>query len=148
MSVEATPVTSGDASGYYATQDDVENRFGIDNIRIWSQLDNTVETADETRIQAALDYADAYINAFFRGSQYAAPLVFATGGDVAKVWAATIAGEWLFRSRVVPEGDDKALAIAQMLERVTDDMAQCRGGMKRLDAAVADSDMPTCAVVV
>src|SRR4051812_36480638 len=36
----------GDASGYYADQDDVEDVFGVENVARWSQLDNEVSTAD------------------------------------------------------------------------------------------------------
>jgi hypothetical protein len=41
MPIIATPITTGSAAGIYAAQSDVESQFGIDNVRVWSQLDNT-----------------------------------------------------------------------------------------------------------
>src|SRR5258708_558722 len=43
--------------GHYASQADIENLFGVENVARWSQLDNEVTTADTSRIAASLEYA-------------------------------------------------------------------------------------------
>jgi len=65
MPITATPINAGSAAGIYASQSDVESQFGINNILVWSQLDNTQTTADVSRIQQSLDYADGRIISVF-----------------------------------------------------------------------------------
>lgn len=63
------------AQGFYIAQADIEAIVGVDNVRLWSQLDNDIVTADEDRIQTAIDEAEAQIEARFRQGRYAVPLV-------------------------------------------------------------------------
>jgi phage gp36-like protein len=101
MPVTATPISPSSVSGQYAAQSDIESQFGVNNVRVWSQLDNSVTTADESRIQQALNFADARIISTFAGfGNYVSPLA-PLGTDVMLVtrWAAVLAGAWLYQSR-------------------------------------------------
>jgi hypothetical protein len=136
MPVTATPITAGSAAGIYAAQSDVESQFGTNNVAAWSQLDNTVTTADVSRIQQALDYADGgIINTFANFGNYVTPLV-PLGTDVALVtrWAAVIAGAWLYQSRGMRDGDSEGDHVAQLLKNVEGEMLRYRGNEK-LNAA-------------
>jgi phage gp36-like protein len=136
MPVIATPITAGSAAGRYAAQSDVEAQFGIDNVRVWSQLDNAQTAADVSRIQQALDYADAkIISTFANFGNYVTPLA-PIGTDAALVtrWAAVIAGAWLYQSRGLRDNDPQTDHIAGLKAMVEADMLRYRASEK-LNAA-------------
>jgi phage gp36-like protein len=136
MPITATPITAGSAVGIYAAQSDVESQFGIDNVRVWSQLDNTQTSADVSRIQQSLDYADGrIISAFANFGNYVMPLA-PLGTDVALVtrWAAVIAGAWLYQSRGLRDDDPEGDHVARLQGQVEAEMLRYRGNEK-LNAA-------------
>lgn len=136
MPITATPITGGSAAGRYAAQSDVESQFGIDNIRVWSQLDNSQTAADVSRIQLALDYADGkIISTFMNFGNYVTPLA-PIGTDAALVtrWAAVIAGAWLYQSRGLRDDDSQGDHVAQLQSQVEAEMLRYRGNEK-LNAA-------------
>jgi len=136
MPVTATSISSGSAAGRYAAQADVESQFGIDNVRAWSQLDNSQTTADVSRIQDALNFADGkVISTFENFGNYATPLA-PFGSDIYLVrrWAAVIAGAWLYQSRGMRDDDSQGDHIAQLLSQVDSEMSRYRGNEK-LNAA-------------
>jgi phage gp36-like protein len=128
MPVTATPITSGSAAGQYAAQADIESQFGTDNVRVWSQLDNSQSTADVSRIQTALNNADAkIISTFSNFGNYAKPLS-PQGTDIVTVtrWAAILAGAWLYQSRGLRDQDPDANHIAKLANDVEHEMLHCR----------------------
>lgn len=131
--------------GDYIDGQDIANKFGTDNVTKWSQLDNTLTTANTTRIASAISYAEAEINGFFRDSRYAVPLAFNSGSAIRDDWAATIAGVWLYGNR---GQQDDVNQYAEMLNATYADMRAYKAGVKRLDATLAYSDMPTAPIVV
>jgi hypothetical protein len=136
MSVTATPITAGSASGRYAAQGDVESQFGIDNVRVWSQLDNSQTIADVSRIQQSLNFADGkIISTFANFGNYVTPLA-PIGTDAALVtrWAAVIAGAWLYQSRGLRDDGAGGDHIARLQAQVETEMLQYRGNEK-LNAA-------------
>ena len=136
MPVIATPITAGSAAGIYAAQSDVESQFGIDNVQVWSQLDNTQSSADISRIQQAMNYADGkIISAFANFGNYVTPLS-PIGTDIALVtrWAAVIAGAWLYQSRGIRDDDAQGDHIANLQRDVEAEMLRYRGSEK-LNAA-------------
>jgi len=80
----------------YATQSDIENVFGKDNVAKWSNLEGESDI-DTIRIAAALAYAAEDIENRFRNGKYAIP--FSPVPVVIKHWVSTLAGLWLFESR-------------------------------------------------
>jgi phage gp36-like protein len=129
------PESPAAAEGRYATQTDVENKFGRSNVAIWSDLDND-GTADVARIQEALDHADADIDGFMRDGPYTVPLVLGTSGQhVVHDWAATLAGAWLYNSRGIRADDPIETKIARMVEATYEDMRLYKGLIRHLDAS-------------
>jgi hypothetical protein len=136
MPVIATPISAGSAVGRYAAQSDVESQFGIDNVRTWSQLDNSLTSADVSRIQAALDYADAkIISTFANFGNYVTPLApIADGIALVTRWAAVIAGAWLYQSRGLRDNDPVGDHIAGLKAIVEMEMLRYRA-IEKLNAA-------------
>lgn len=97
----------------YSTQTDIEDIFGVTNVAVWSQLNEStsraatgVPAADTARIARAITYADAIIDGRFRGWRYSLP--FAPVPTEVVNWSATISGVWLYRSRGMAAGRDTA----------------------------------------
>ena len=125
----------------YAQQSDVEAIFGPANVAGWSVYEASGATPDGPanpyRVAAALDYADAEVNAFFAGGPYAVPLSVASAArPTVAYWAAVIAGCWLSGCRAaasyVDFAGDRYLAVKAA---VYADMQLYKAGVKRLDAA-------------
>jgi phage gp36-like protein len=136
MPITATPIESGPAIGRYAQQSDVESQFGVNNVRIWSQLDNTQTVADVSRIQQALNFADAkIISTFANYGNYVTPLA-PLGTDAAMVtrWAAVISGAWLYQSRGLRDNDSEGDHVARLAAAVEAEMLRYRSAEK-LNAA-------------
>ena len=76
MPITVTRLSTGDvpATGRWCDQREVESEFGIDNVRIWSNLENDVSEADVARVNAGLDWAEQQINDAFVRSRYVVPL--------------------------------------------------------------------------
>ena len=143
------------AAGRYAIQKDVEDVFGSANVPAWAALD-AFGGLDVPRIQRALDYADAAIDDYFRDGPYASPLLLGASRQTVANWAATIAGVRLYRSRVAGGAAGAAVIAsvtltagatfsastspsadpyAALLADVKSQMARCKTGATRLDAA-------------
>jgi phage gp36-like protein len=125
-------------TGLYAAQSDIEDIFGVANIASWSQLDPTQPpgTDDPTRIQRALDDADARIISFFRDhGNYITPLA-PQNNDVTLVtrWAATLAGVWLYSSRGLRDDTKEGNKYSALAAKVIAEMGPYRSQQK-LDAA-------------
>ena len=126
------------ATGIYSAQSNVEDIFGVTNVAVWSQLDPTQPpgTDDETRIQRALDYADARIISFFRNfGNYVTPLVpLNTDVNLVTRWAATLAGVWLYESRGLRDDTKDGNKFSTMARQVIAEMSLYRS-QDKLDAA-------------
>jgi phage gp36-like protein len=129
-----TTIPSG-AQGYYAAQSDIESVFGPANVAMWSQLDPTQSTPDTSRVQAALDNADAQVNAFFRDGPYIVPLADAADAPITTHWAAVLAGAWLYFSRGLRDDNRDGDKLSTQQLAVYADMALYKSGIKRLAAA-------------
>jgi phage gp36-like protein len=92
------------AGCYFSSQTDLENRWGQQNIATWSDT-NGQGFANEQRIQAALTWAQQYINGRFYGAglwsaqQSANMALGAFGQTLANEWTCVLAGYWLYTSR-------------------------------------------------
>jgi phage gp36-like protein len=149
MPFTLTPIAPPVAGGY-ATQADLQDLFGQDNIATWSQLDNTAVGPDLSRLLKALLFADSVIDDALRGGPCALPLTAAGGSTPALVthWAATIAGVWLYQSRGGRAGDKEADRYAHMLADIQQQLSQTKAGTLHLDAAPAHPASPACPTVV
>lgn len=121
MDFETTSASSP-ASGYYADKADIENVYGVENVRIWSQLEPGSTGADEARIGSALVYADRKIESMFSDAGLDSPPVNATTTE----WAAIIAGDWLRQSRPEPQDD---AAGSQTMNRAMKEIIRYLSGL-------------------
>ena len=126
--------------GNYIDKSDIEDVFGVENVILWSQLDNEVAEADEDRIDAAIAYAEQIIEDRFRGSRYQVPFA-GTAGTLYQVtyWCAVVAGQWLYRTRGLSDRDseDKIELLAETIEV---DMRQYVAGQREMAAACAETE--------
>lgn len=132
----ASAVASSLPQDWLATQADIESQFGVENVRIWSQLDPTQSAADTTRIQAALDWSAGHIVSIFAAyGNYAVPLA-PLGTDVVIVqrWAAILAGVWLYQSRGLRDNDAVGDHLTQLRQDVEQEMYRYRS-TEKLNAA-------------
>ncbi len=91
--------------GRYIEQSDVEDQFGIDNVKVWSDLENA-DVVNTARITRAIAYAEDRIDSWFRGGRYAVPFVFKAGIDATLIdWASIYAGAKLYRHRGLRDED-------------------------------------------
>lgn len=134
------------ATGSYCDGTDIEDRFGVENVARWSQLDNDVTTADLARVQAAITWAEATIDDFLREGPYTIPLSPVV--QTVRTWAATLAGHWLYSSRGLRDETPDGSFIQQHFDRVMTEMARVRSGVVRIDVGRAGSYQPSAAVVV
>jgi hypothetical protein len=129
------------AQGQFATQGDIEDQFGITNVAVWSNLDNNqtnaqTPTANVSRIQAALQWADAkIINLFFTQGNYTTPIV-PLGTDVIllKRWDAILAGTWLYLSRGLRDDDAQGNHLKKLQDETIAEIMSHRG-KEKLNAA-------------
>lgn len=139
MPVVLVPISTASVVGTYGSQTDMENVFGTQNIAQYSDINNTQGGgADETRIQAASDYADSQIDAYFTDGPFNVPLAFtSTSATVmTKNWYAVIAGVWMYSNRGTRDvkADDVGAKYAKMLTGVYRQMGLCKSGAIRLAA--------------
>lgn len=89
----------------YCLRIDIENRFGKVNVKRWADLDNNdVESEIETRITAAITYAQSLIDDTLRNGPYAIPFSEPVIETIKQI-AADLAGVWLYESRGVEDFD-------------------------------------------
>ena len=82
----------------YISQTNIEDVYGTENVRVWSNMDSESETTDTARVARMIAIAESKVNAKFRGSAYTVPL---SGTDLPLVqdWCARLAGGLLYRAR-------------------------------------------------
>lgn len=148
MSWELSEVIVSAAAGRYATQADIESAVGAENVRVWSNLENTDELADAGRVTDALQYADALIDAMLAEGPYRVPLQLGAGEVLVRHWAARLAAVWLWRGRAPAQNDDAHSGMREMQQAVLDEIAQVRRGAKRIDAAHSQSPQTNCPAVI
>lgn len=131
----------------YATQADLQTRFGTDNVAVWSDVSNS-GTADAARITVALALASQRIDDLLRGGPYVVPLVELTSEASRRVveWCTVMAGYWLISGRGLGENvaiDD----IKTLHDDVVSDIRASMMGENRLYMQAVDS-MPTAPICV
>lgn len=136
----------------YSSQSDIENVFGTDNVRKWSNLDNNVTGANTTRIATAIALADRQIDNMLRRSKYAVPLQ-GTHGALVEVtnWSATLAGVWLYEARGLEDTNEITGQLVSKFSghrrRVENEIKAVLSGKIELAANRQESRSPTAPVV-
>ncbi len=89
------------------TKNDIEDRFGIENVALWSQMGNRQATDNKKRIDESIVQGVAFVEDRFRCSKYALPLTGPSGLPAkVKDWMAKAAGIWLWENRGRREGTE------------------------------------------
>lgn len=133
--------------GRYISQSDLESRWGVDNVADWSQVnkDQPTTTPDTARIALAIDTAEDTIDDMFRDGRYEIP--FAFNGSVSytlKDWCATLAGIWLYETRLDRRRDgNQDATIEAARSRVLGEVDAYRAGQRKFDAAFKESRATT-----
>ena len=123
----------------YCTKSDIENVFGVENVKTWSDLDNS-GSADTTRITQAIAVADDRIDDVARVIDYTVPLANASGStpDTVKDLSATFAGIWLYEARGSQDYNPQTGEVLHRLEFKRDRsemvLDNLRTGRIRIDA--------------
>jgi phage gp36-like protein len=123
----------------YATQGDIEDRFGVPNVAAWSQTTGAVDAsglplADVGRIQRALDASDAEIDSALRDGPYLVPLSLSGDWQVVINWSATLAGVWLYQTRGLRDDTRDGNKYTAMRVAILSEIQLYKSGVKRLDA--------------
>lgn len=126
--------------GLYITQSDIENEWGTANVIQWSNLDGSTGSVDATRVAAAIDFAEGYVEGRLRTSRYRVPLSFndTRSQGVMKRIMATLAGEWL--------GSNRAAVVGEVDEAAMEDLSQLRA--RKLWAERTLSDIMAGTIIV
>lgn len=134
----------------YAELCDLQNVFGADNVRSWSNLDNTDVNVNTARVDYALDWASAYIDSRLRQSRYAVPLTDAAGLIPLQVtdWTACLAAWKLYTARGLrDEGDPTGDKMTVHKSRVEGELDALLAGRLELDANLSTPPNSTGPVV-
>lgn len=142
----AGPSDLNAVTGYYADGPDLEARFGVEQIKRWSQLDNSASGVDADRVQLALNYADADIDNFMRGGPFVVPLS-PVNATMTK-WATAIAAHWLYVNRGVKDSDLVGDKLSDHVEDAKAEMGLLRNHLVRMELERAHALMSTAPVVV
>lgn len=131
----------------YATQSDIEDIFGKDNVAIWSNLDGETG-ADTTRIARAITYAEENVENRFRSGKYALP--FNPIPAVVVHWVATLAGLWLFENRPDYKNakEDEVKGFKDMRDALEVDIEAYVSGQRQLASNKVDTTQPSSPVVI
>lgn len=114
--------------GTYISASDIDDVFGTENVTRWSALDGS-GTRDTDRISTAISWAEATVEARFRGTAYDLPL---PSSPLVTRWCAVVAGLWLYESRGTGDAEREA-RFADLRDEVEREMALAAAGALPLD---------------
>ena len=130
--------------GTYISKADVDAIFGLDNVAVWSNLDNDDAQANLARVNSAIDDAERHFEDRMRSSRYAVPFVGTL--NVIKRAMARLAGAMLYEARgSTDEGEDDRMQGHR--DGAEDVINRLLSGRMVMDAADSGTH-PTAPVVV
>ncbi len=134
----------------YATQANLESRFGITNISKWSNLDNDSAEANADNITDALAEAEQIIDDRLRGGPYAIPLVATSGSTLyqARRWTVVLAADILYSPRGMTEGDKIRARLDPAVQNVHAEIDAVLAGQRTLAANRVGPNTPQSPAVV
>lgn len=124
--------------GAYITNQNLYDKFGKDNIAIWSNMDNLTDGEDQSRIDYAIAIGEEYVQDRFRNSRYTVPFQGQPMPLWIKEWMTIKAGEWLYESRGTRDGGPNAdfeNRIAALASSVDEQIDQVLSGQRELTLA-------------
>ncbi len=130
--------------GVYIVQSDIEKIFGVDNIRLWSNVENDDDDADTTIINAQITKSETKIEARFRGGRYAVPFVVTgtNGLEPIKELMARDAGVGIYLTRGSTssgeEAEEENDRMEKQAKRVEKDLLGYLSSARTLDLEIQD----------
>ncbi len=131
----------------YITKTDLEARWGVSNIRQWSNLENTTNTANAANIAAAIAWAESEINNRFRGSKFTVPISPATDATLIG-WCTAYAGYRLYGARGLRDADIVGGHLRFEFEAAQASIAAALAGESTPDFALSRANQPTAPSIV
>lgn len=132
MSLALIPLdTTSDPTSIYMTWAQFKNFWGLKNIVVASNKDNTSTTLPNLQaVQDAFDYASGEIHKIMRGGIWKIPLTFldALDATIVRRWAMIIAFENLYCSRGLREDDPQGNRLAKLVSQVYINMGIAKFG--------------------
>jgi len=127
----------------YCTQDDVELRYGENNIALWGNVDNltgaSATAAIAARVTAGIAAVDDDFDDVFRLCNYRVPLATEAAAVPASVGdkAAWAVGVWLYESRGAQDTDSNGNAMHRLVwikKNILRWLEEVRTGKRKLNA--------------
>jgi hypothetical protein len=136
------------ATGTYISTSDVEDHYGVQSIAVWSNLDNDDAAANDSRVEAAINWAEQSVEDRLRDGRYQVPLSGTSGTlHTVKNWCAELAGWWLWSSRGITDDED-GQAMERRRELVDAEIDAYAAGIRKLAAAKTEDGTPFSPVVI
>jgi hypothetical protein len=119
----------------------MENRWGVENIRQWSNLAPGTTATDDARITLSLAYAAAQIDSLFRAGGFVVPLVGTGSIEIVKLreWSVVLAGKWIYSSRGSEDDNSFGDKLSDDFDATMEDIALHRSGAMVFIATRADA---------
>lgn len=132
----------------YCTSSDIQDLIGESNLAAWSQLDPDTEGADDTRIERAIAWADAWIDGRLRDGRYLLPLA-AISGELTVILDVSrrLAAHWLYSSRGFVDADTVGDRMQEHYEFAETTLDRIASGQLKLNATQSRT-RPTAPEVV
>ena len=128
--------------GKYITVDDLNRRFGEDNITTWSNKQNMSGAPDTAAIDEAIEYAESKVENEFRLGRYSIP--FQPLDPVMKKWLVIFAAYDLYINRGVR--DDQPNRLDELNQGAMNEMFKYKAGSARLTSGLSRTPRPTAPV--
>jgi len=126
---------------YYCTRDDIEDVFGVENVKQWADLDADADaTKISNRIDRAREWATSEINDKLRGGRYTIPIQNTNAEIPVTITniCAQMAGVWLYESRGIADYNPETGGAVHRLKWNKDQVllviAEIQASKRRLDA--------------
>ena len=131
----------------FTTKQDLYDRFGVENVNAWSDL-NGGQTDNDDRINAALDNGEYWVENQLGRSRYQTPMSFTGSPKDPMVidWIIIKAGDWLYTSRSLRRGsrtDEDNNRPPQMLKQVKIEIAEVLAGKFTVNMTLRKNPRPT-----
>jgi phage gp36-like protein len=136
--------------GTYIDTDDMYAVYGQQNVIAWSDLTGG-RTLDQTRVDAAINWAEKYVENVFRRSRYSVPFTVGSDGsyDVQLTgWMAVYAGDRLYKGRASRRGEERDDRTSAYIKETKREIQQVLGGQLELDAGTLRRPLPSGPIAI
>ncbi len=131
MPITLTPTPTPAATAYYTNQTQLEQKWGAENIRLWSNKGNDTLPTDVAAVQSSINLAGNTIDQTFYNGPFLTPLT--PLGTMIVNWANVLAGYELYTDRgIFEKGDEVGGKLTKQRNDVIKEMLAYKGGAMTL----------------